>query len=321
VSIAPAPTADAPAWSSARATAARRVAIIVNTGARRGDAEFASARDGLAAAGLVVAAAVAVRKPSEFAPALRKLIDAGHDVIAVGGGDGTLASAAAIMAGQSLVMAILPLGTANSFARSLGIPTDLPGAIAVIAAGATTGADVIRIGDRHFLNTATIGVPARIAQDIPPWLKRWFGRFGYLGYALVKLARLEAFEARVSIAGSPDIVEQVVEIRIANGAYVGGAHIVDGASPESRDVTVELVRGSRVAALAGVWAANLAGVKPAPGKVRRFRAVAFDLSCTPEQPISVDGETGSWTPVSVRVAPGALNVIVPGPQEPPAGRA
>jgi YegS/Rv2252/BmrU family lipid kinase len=301
--------------------------MIVNTGARRGAAEFLAVRAGLVTQGLAVEAAIAVRRPSGFAPALRKLIAAGHDVIAVGGGDGTLASAAAIMAGQPLVMAVLPLGTANSFARSLGIPTDLDGAIAVIAAGATTGADVIRIGDRHFLNAATIGVPARIAQDMPPWLKRWFGRLGYFGYALVKLVRLQPFEVRVVIAGSPDIVEQVVEIRIANGAFVGGAHVVDGASPASRDVTVELVRGRRVAALASVWAANLAGLKPAPGKVRRFRAVAFDLSCTPEQPISVDGETGSCTPVAVRVAPGALHVIAPkhrcssGQQEPPAGRA
>ncbi len=252
-----------------------------------------------------------MRNPERLGQILRDTIAAGHDVIAVGGGDGTLAAAAAICARRPVVMAILPLGTANSFARSLGIEPEIEPALDVIAGGRLAHADVVRIGDRHFLNTATIGVPARIAEDIPPFLKRWFGRFGYLGYALFKLARLQPFTARISIAGRPDIVEQVVEVRIGNGAFVGGARVIENADPESRDVVIQLVRGRYASALASVWAANLIGWKPARGKVRELRATEFTLSCSPEQPISVDGEAGTSTPVAVSVAAGALNLIAP----------
>ena len=303
-------------WSASEAIAARRIAIIVNTRSRRGAALFDAACVGLAERGFEVVAAQAVRKPEHFGRILRKTIAAGHDVIAVGGGDGTLASAASRMAGRPLLMAILPFGTANSFARSLGMVPELDAALEVISGGVIARADVVRIGDEHFLNTATIGVPARIAQDIPHWLKGWFGRFGYLGYGIYKSLQLKPFEARISIPGQADIVETVVEIRIANGAYVGGAKVVDSASPESRDVVIQLVRGRYVAALASVWAANLAGLKPAQGRVRELRAAAFTLSCTPEQPISVDGETGTVTPVEVAVAPGALNLLVPALREP-----
>jgi YegS/Rv2252/BmrU family lipid kinase len=291
--------------------ARRRIAIIVNTRSRRGAALFEAAREGLAARGFHVVAAYAVRNPAHFGRILHEAIAAGHDFIAVGGGDGTLASAASRLADRPLLMAILPFGTANSFARSLGIVPELDAALDVIAGGHVTLADVVRIGDQHFLNAATIGVPARIAQDIPPWLKRWFGRFGYLAYGIYKLFQLTPFEVRISISGKPDIVEKVVEVRIANGAYVGGAKVVDSASPESRDVVIQLVRGHYMAALASVWAANLVGLKPVRGKVRELRAAAFTLACTPEQPISVDGEAGLATPVLVAVAPGVLHLVAP----------
>lgn len=298
-------------WTPERALAARRIAVIVNGKSRRGRALFAAACAGLQARGFEIVTAHAVRKPRHMGRVLSEVIAAGHDVIAMGGGDGTLAAAAGRMARKPLLMAILPLGTANSFARTLGIEPELEPALDVIAGGDCAKIDVVQIGDSFFINSATIGVPARIAEDIPPGLKRWFGRLGYLGYGLFKFMTMQSFEARISMVGQPDIVERVMEIRIGNGAYVGGLRVIDGADPESRDVVIHLVRGRYRAALAGVWASNLAGWKPAKGKVREVRATAFTLSCSPEQPISVDGETGMRTPVLVAVEPGALNLVVP----------
>ncbi len=298
-------------WQPAAALARRRIAIVANTRSRRGAALFTAACDGLAARGFTIAAAHAVRQPRRLGHVLAELIADGHDLIAVGGGDGTLAGAASRLAHKPVVMAILPLGTANSFARSLGIPPDLDGALDVIAGGDIARVDVVRIGNDNFLNSATIGVPARIAEDIPAGLKRWFGRLGYLAYGAWKFLRVQPFTARIAIVGQPDIVEPVMEIRIGSGAFVGGLRVIDGADPQSRDVVIELVRGRYAAALAGVWAANLAGWRPASGRVRVLRAAAFSLSCDPEQPISRDGETGAHTPVLVAVAAGALTTIVP----------
>ena len=308
---APRPSVAAGGWSAQAALAKRQIAVIVNAKSRRGQKLFAGACEGLVARGFTVAVAHAVKRPKDMARVLGQVIADGHDVIAIGGGDGTLANAAGRMAGRPLVMAVLPFGTANSFARTLGIEPELEPALDVIANGDIAHADVVQIGDGFFINSATIGIPARIAEDIPPGLKRWFGRFGYFAYGCTKFLRLQSFTARIAISGKPDIVEQVVEIRIGNGPFVGGLRVIDGADPESRDVVIHLVLGRYAASLAGVWAANLAGWKPAKGRVRELRATDFTLSCTPEQPISVDGETGMRTPVRVSVEPGALALIVP----------
>lgn len=298
-------------WTPEAALARRRVAVIVNAKSRRGKALFAAACAGLETRGFTIAAAHAVRHPRHLGHVLAQTLAAGHDLIAIGGGDGTLAHAAGCLARRPAVMAILPLGTANSFARSLGIEPQLDPALDTIASGGIAQADVVRIGDQFFINSATIGVPARIAEDIPPGLKRWFGRFGYLGYGLVKFFKLKPFIVRISVVGRPDIIERALEVRIGNGGFVGGLEVMANADPESRDVVIQLVRGRYAAALAGVWAANLAGWLPARGRIRELRATAFTLSCTPEQPISVDGETGTRTPVLVAVEPGALHVVVP----------
>ena len=298
-------------WTPEAAVARRRIAVIVNARSRRGQLLFEATCTGLRDRGFEIVAAHAVKRPRDLGSFLLALIADGHDLIAVGGGDGTLAAAAGRMARKPIVMAILPLGTANSFARTLGIEPELEPALDVIANGDLAHVDVVRIGDGCFINSATIGVPARIAEDIPAGLKRWFGRIGYLGYGCYKFLTMQPFAARLTIPGQSDIVAQVVEIRIGNGSFVGGLRVIGNADPESRDIVIQLVRGRYAAALAGVWAANLVGWRPGGKRVREVRATEFQLSCTPQQPISVDGETGMTTPVRVRIEPAALHLIVP----------
>ena len=134
-------------WTPAAAVARRRIAVVVNARSRRGQLLFEAACDGLKARGFEIAAAHAVKRPKDLGKVLAALIADGHDLITVGGGDGTLAGAAGKFARQDIVMAILPLGTANSFARTLGIEPELEPALNVIAGGDLARADVVRIGD------------------------------------------------------------------------------------------------------------------------------------------------------------------------------
>ena len=130
-------------WSPAAALAARRIAVVVNGKSRRGRDLFQTAVTGLEAAGFTVTAAQALRNPRLLGPMLDRLIADGHDVIAVGGGDGTLAMAAGKLAGKPVLMAVLPsitMSFRSKFAPSFsGLSLPASSGTVMMAAPPTSG--------------------------------------------------------------------------------------------------------------------------------------------------------------------------------------
>src|SRR5690606_19750524 len=107
--------------------------LLVNPRARAGESPLDPALAVFAEAGVTVARE-RFGSPGELAEVLERGA-AGVDVIVVCGGDGTLRTAAAGVLASGKPLGILPMGTANDLARTLGIPTDLAEAARVIAAG------------------------------------------------------------------------------------------------------------------------------------------------------------------------------------------
>src|SRR5688572_18688775 len=115
-----------------------------------GNAE--AARDALGKAGIELESV----QPIEIENRLKQAIDSGTKRILVAGGDGTIATAAALVAKTDVELAILPGGTLNHFAKDHGIPTDLGKAALVAGSGDIVGADIGYVNDCVFLNTSSI---------------------------------------------------------------------------------------------------------------------------------------------------------------------
>lgn len=99
--------------------------------------------------------------PPEMSVAVRQAAGQDLDVLVVGGGDGTVSAAAAVLAGGPTPLGILPLGTRNHFAKDLGLPLDLAEAVGVIARGRSRAVDVGQANDRVFVNNSSIGLYPR----------------------------------------------------------------------------------------------------------------------------------------------------------------
>ncbi|MGH7484133.1 MAG: diacylglycerol/lipid kinase family protein, partial [bacterium] len=149
--------------------------------AKCGNAE--SAREALATAGFELDAV----EPAEMQQRVAKAIDDGAKRILVAGGDGTIATAAALVAKSDVELAILPGGTLNHFARDHGIPTDL-GEAALVAGrgGEIVGADLGYVNDCVFLNTSSIGAYVTFVRARESHEKTW----GYKVASVVAFARL-----------------------------------------------------------------------------------------------------------------------------------
>ena len=293
----------------ASASLPKKAILVVNAQSRKGRDTFAEAVEKLTAAGIRLVDSHAVEDPSKMDAVVKKAIATAPMVI-VGGGDGTLSSAVDHFLGAKTVFAILPLGTANSFARTLGVPLDLDGAIEVIANGRRKRIDLGCIDGDFFANAAAIGLSPLIADTVPHNLKKYLGMVGYLIWAARVAVKFRPFRLTVEQDGKRTSV-WATEARIANGSHHGGVELIESAELSSGEIVVQAVTGRSVFGLAWSWFATLFKLSHRERTVTEFRGRELRVETRPRQKISVDGEVSAKTPVTVTVARGAIEVAAP----------
>jgi len=285
-------------------------ALIVNTHSRRGRHHYARAKRLLARRRVRVDASYPMRDPGRLPEAVRHALTAGVRLIIVGGGDGTLSAVVDELAYRDAVLGILPLGTANSFARTLDIPLEIDRAVEVIAGGETAGVDLGRIGDDYFANTAALGLAATLARSRLTGLKHYFGAASYPLAGVVKFLGHRSFRCTLSHHGRRTSYD-ALDVLIANGRYQGGALVAPDASVASRALVVRIVKGPAKRNLIWAWALRAAGRAPGARLVETVHAASVTIETEPPLPVSIDGEAVARTPVRASVAPDALKVRVP----------
>ena len=287
----------------------RSAAMIVNAKSRKGQKLFqraCAAMDGLD----FPVDAHAVENPDHREATVERALAKKPDLVILGGGDGTVSGLVDLLVGKGVTLAVLPLGTANSFARTLGLPIDVEGAIEVIRTGVPKRIDLGMIDDDYFANCAAMGISPQIAETVPHGLKKVLGRIGYLGWAAWQFVRFKPFMLTID-----DGVEthrlRVVEVRISNGPYHGGTWLVDEASVQSGRIVVQAVPGRYKRPLVKNWAASFLGLKARHQDTVSFSGTALKVDTRPSLPISIDGEVLAHTPITARVAAGAIEVMAP----------
>ena len=290
-------------------TLPKQAILIVNAGSRRGAELFAQARDRLEAAGIELTEARKCKTAKSMTAAVKQAVKRAPMVI-IGGGDGSLSLNVDHFIGTDVAFAFLPLGTANSFARTIGMPLDLDGAVDVIAKGQPRKIDVGCINGDYFLNAAAMGLAPKVAESVPHGLKRTLGRLGYLIWAGWSAANFNAF--RVKLEGSGRTRRMwATEVRIANGRYHGGIELIESADLKSGEIVVQVVTGRSLARLAWSYIAAAAKLRSRRQAVREFVGKEFKLSTRPRLKVSIDGEVAAETPLDISAVPDAVTIAVP----------
>lgn len=157
---------------------------------------------------------------------VKEALAAGAATIVAGGGDGTLneiaTALATIDAAQRPVLGILPLGTANDFATSAGIPDEMDNALRLAIIGNATPVDLACVNrERYFINMATGGFGTRITTETPAKLKSALGGVSYFIHGLMRMDELKADSCELSGPGFNWQGDALV-IGIGNGRQAGG---------------------------------------------------------------------------------------------------
>lgn len=291
-------------------------AMVVNAKSRKGQALFEQARDIVRDFPFPVECH-AVEDPEKLDETVLAALAKKPDILILGGGDGTQSGLVDHLVDTDTALGVLPLGTANSFARTLGIPLDIAGALDVIRQGNLKRIDLGMIDNDYFANCAAMGISPQIAETVPHNLKKYLGRVGYLGWAAWQYVKFRPFTLIVD-DGSDVTRMRVVEVRISNGRFHGGTELVEDAQVDSGELIVQAVRGGVKRNLIWSWFASATKLEARHATLMHFTGKKLKVDTIPRLPISIDGEVLAHTPVVARVAAGVIEVAVPPEPTPPA---
>ena len=251
---------------------------------------------------------------------LKQAIEQGTKRILVAGGDGTIATAAALVANTDVELAILPGGTLNHFARDHNIPTDLGKAALIAGAGVVVGADIGYVNDCVFLNTSSIGTYVTFVRDRERFEKRVGYAIASVGAFFKTLHQIRTFTVTLEVEGmKKSYRSSLVFIGVGERELkmpVLGSRVKNG----KRGLHVMIVRGRQRARLFSLALAAIAKGTKAAEQLPEFDDFIVD-SCQidlnrPRTTIGLDGELKKMeTPLDYRIERDGLRLVVAPPEE------
>jgi len=250
---------------------------------------------------------------SKYAPErVQRALDEGAELVFVWGGDGMVQRSIDTLAGSGVTLAIIPAGTANLFASSLGIPSDIEEAVEIGLNGRDRKLDVGKINGERFAVMAGAGLDAHMIRGADGGLKDRFGRLAYV-WTASKSLRDEPFRARIEIDDELWYKGKASCVLLGNvGSLFGGIDAFDNARPDDGLLEVGVTNAEGV----GQWASTVARTavgstatspfvqvtKAKKVRVELDRKVAYELDGGLREPVRV---------LKVRIQPGAITVRVP----------
>lgn len=231
----------------------------------------------------------------------------GYDAVVVAGGDGTINEAVNGLAGGSLPLGIIPLGTANVLAAELGLPAGAAAIARVIAEGAPFPVHLGRANERFFIQMAGIGFDAYVVAKVRPGFKRLLGKGAYVVESVRALWGFSFARYRLNIDGK---IHEAASAVIANGHYYGGRFTCAPAARLDRPV-LHVCLFERP----GPWNALRYAAGLTFGRLDRMadvRIVAGDVIAIagPDgDPLQGDGDILATLPAVVSVAPETIRVL------------
>ena len=259
---------------------------------------------------------VALAKPKrEAIPITKRAVKDGYDVIVAMGGDGTIGAVIRGIAGSKTSLGIIPAGTENDIARSLGIPEDLKEACKIIASGNIRKLDLGQISTKkrkkfYFFMVAAIGLTATIyplIAEVPE------GKLGGIKDALNTLLKFKSAPiVNLTLNDESKIEVETMLVTIANTPVIGVKNLVaPEASLEDGLLDIAVYPGFSKAELISYFLKTAHEGEISDGRIQRYKAKKIKVKTTPKLDIAAEGILLGKGTARIKVLPGALRILAP----------
>jgi diacylglycerol kinase (ATP) len=258
------------------------------------------------------------KRAGEAETLARVAFRAGCDYIIAAGGDGTLNEVINGIASPHPIrrvrLGIVPLGTANDFARSMKLPTRVENNIDILRAKQTVLVDLGRVTGkrtRYFINVSAGGFSGAVDEKLTPQIKSTWGPLAYLRSAAAALPKLRAYHATVIFDDVDRWEGELYNIVIANGQFVaGGLPIAPDASVRDGLLDVLLVPKRPAREMALLTAQMLLGKHLSSDAIPFRRIRKISVKSRPRMWFNVDGEPFGDDPAVFQILPRALEFVI-----------
>ena len=233
------------------------------------------------------------------------------DLVLICGGDGTANTAASALLETGLPFAMLPFGTANDLARTLGLPDEPVAACEAILHGRRHRIDLGKVNDHYFFNVAHIGLGEKVSRQLQDGDKKRWGIFSYVR-GLVRVVRnYRPFRATIVCDGTK-IRLRAIQITVGNGRfYGGGIPVTAEARIDDQRLDLYSIRPQPLWQLAALAPWIRFGRHTELEQVHAVSGRKIEIRTSRPLRIDTDGEITGRTPAVFEVLPRALETIVP----------
>ncbi len=268
---------------------------------------------------------VALARPTKNATrAAKKAVKQGYDIIIAMGGDGTLGGVIRGMVGEKPQLGIIPAGTENDFALSLGIPEDIHAACDLILTGHCRKLDLGRLRTTKtarfdFFMVTTVGIVSTVfpmIKNVPE------GEYSQITDALRALFKFNSTpKVFLTLDDQPEIEVETMLVTITNTPLIGLHNLVaPDSSLEDGLLDVSVFPGFSKAEIIAYFARTAEENAPANDKVQRYRARKIKIKTSPKLDVAAEGLMMGKGKAWIKALPAAIRVLAPepgiGPEKP-----
>ena len=236
------------------------------------------------------------------------------EAIIVAGGDGSFNRTVNALKANKLdiPLGLIPAGTANDFARHIGIPDNIQEAINVVAKLKYKKLDIGLANDRHFINVCSGGLLTNISHDIDTELKNTLGKLAYYIKGVQQLPKFRSLKFRIKTK-EKTYEEDLFLFLVLNGSSAGGFNrIGEYASMTDGKLDFVGIKACPINDMAVVFRKLLLGEHLEDKNILFFQSESMVIECLEEEdlPSDIDGEKGPSYPIEISVLPQNISVIV-----------
>lgn len=266
----------------------------------------------LNAAGVEVASVQFNLQRESILESVRDAAAKGIRLVIAFGGDGTVGTTVDAIVGQDVVLGVIPAGTSNHFARSVGIPRHIRGAVRAIASGHELQIDLGHVNGHYFAHAAIMGMNVDFARKAER-LRGLLGRFSYpvAGLLVYQSRKLMTVKIRAEEADGCELKTYQLSVMRPRPAHFTTDHEPKSEKPVDPSLCILTVGDLRLSTvlegLPRIFSQRYLGFPGTPYAALKEATIETSEATA----MTLDGEIKAYTPATVRMVPDALRVMIP----------